>query len=100
MARADRIDTMVRITLESDQQHSLVADTSELTHLVVKHEGEQHDYLLHVHSLVDGVLEANGVALIAGPCATPHLLAHVPKSARSTGTSVCHLCPTCSWRIR
>eukprot|EP00892_Ulva_mutabilis_P007576 jgi/Ulvmu1/5190/UM021_0207.1 len=67
VARADKVDSMVRITLESDQQHSLVADTSELTHLIVKHEGEHHEYLLHVHSLVDGVLEANGISHVAGP---------------------------------
>lgn len=64
----------MRITLERDQQHSLVADTSELTHLVVRGAGEHREYLLHVHSLFDGVLEANGISHIAGPCALPCLL--------------------------
>lgn len=68
VARADERRTPVRVLLESDQQQTIQSDGREISRLTVRHHGVASEYLLHLRTIVDGVLNSAGISDISGPC--------------------------------
>lgn len=70
MARADERRSTVRVMLESDQQQAIQSEGREISRLTVRHHGEAREYLVHLRTIVDGVLNSSGISDIHGPCAS------------------------------
>jgi hypothetical protein len=58
----------VKVTLESDQHQAIQSEGQEISRLTVRKSGQTREYLLHLRTMLDGVLQSAGISDISGPC--------------------------------
>lgn len=69
IARADKRITTIKVALEADQSSALNSEEVGGNTLTVRHNGKATDYVMHLRTVVDGILHASGISDISGPCA-------------------------------